>query len=119
MSPCRRSRRRSYVMAPREYAASCRPTKAANSGRRSRFWKPSGTREKRLMACSSACTRGSPKRSAETRRSPRKDRLLELLKTRGLEAAGMAQAFGLEQAVVDLFADRAQVVEGRQRLGRL
>src|SRR5205807_2477005 len=28
-------------------------------------------------------------------------------------------AFGLEQAVVDLFADRAQVVEGRQRLGRL
>src|SRR5579859_5434123 len=56
---------------PREYASSCRPSRAATNGRRSRFWKPSGTTEKWLMACSSACTRTSPKRSAETRRLPR------------------------------------------------
>jgi hypothetical protein len=33
----------------------------ATRGRRPRFWKPSGTRVSWLIACNSACTRGSPK----------------------------------------------------------
>jgi hypothetical protein len=50
---------------------------------------------------------------AERRDAPitKDDRLLESLKPRGFEAAGVVQAFGVEQAGVDLFADAAQVPE--------
>jgi len=44
---------------------------------------------------------------------------LESLEARGLQAAGMVQTLGIEQAVVDLLADRAQLREVRECLGRL
>jgi hypothetical protein len=50
---------------------------------------------------------------------PQHDWLLESLEPRGIEAAGVAQTFGGEQAVVDLITDRPQVAQGRQCLGRL